>query len=129
MFQYPDPDALCSENCHCMLMACNVEDIPLSLSLTGSGYIRKTYNKLYRKGLSPFSMNGLRTAATTLYLRYIHIINAVKTAITAGVSQRTLRADFRAATANVTPISMAKRYSIGNPNRTGVTIPAGYFQA
>lgn len=111
MLQYPDPDAPCSVNCHCMLTACNAKDVPLSLSLIGSGCIRKTYNKLYRKGLSPFSMNGLQTAATTLYLRYIHIKNAVEKAITAGVNESTLHADFRAAT--VTPMPMAKRYSIG----------------
>jgi hypothetical protein len=74
-------------------------------------------------------MNGLPTAASSLYRRCIHIINVVEIAIAAGTGKSIVYARSCAATANVTPIPVAKRYSIGSVNHTGVTIPAGYFQA
>lgn len=130
MFQYVDPDTPCRVKCHYLPPASNVMRIPLLLSHAELGYILKIYSEIYRKGIIyPFSMNRLPTAASTLYLRYIHIKNAVKNAIAAGAGKGIIYVGSHATTAKVNPIPAAKRYSIGELNRTGVTIPAGYFQA
>jgi hypothetical protein len=128
MFQYPDPDAPCRVNWHGRLLAGYAMDIPLSLSCVKSEYILKTYSRIYRKETSPFSMNGLRAAATTLYPGYILVGNVLTKAIAADTGRNTLRAGSDAM-ANLASIPMAKRYSIANQNRNGVTIPAGYLHA
>lgn len=128
MFQYPEPDARCRVNWHCRLIPGNAMDIPLSLSCVKPEYILKTYSRIYRKGISPFSMNGLQAAVTMLYPGYIHIGNMLKKAIAAGTGGAPLLAGADVM-ANVVSILMAKRYSIADLNRNGVTIPAGYLHA
>lgn len=104
-------------------------DIPLLLSCVKPEYILKTYSRIYRRGISPFSMSGLHAAAAImLYPGYIHIATVLKKAIAAGTGRIILRTGTDAM-ATVVSIPMAKRYSIGDLNRNGVTIPAGYLHA
>lgn len=103
-------------------------DIPLSLSCVMPDYILKTYRRIYRKGILPFSMHGLQAAATTLYPGYIQIGSMLKKAIAAETGGDILYPGSDAMV-NVVSIPMAKRYSIANQNRNGVTIPTGYLHA
>jgi hypothetical protein len=128
MLQYPDPDTPCGINWYCQLSAGNMMDIPLSLSCVMPDYILKTYRKIYRKGILPFSMHGLRAAATTLYPGYIQIGSMLEKAIAAEAGGDILYPGSHAMV-NVVSIPMAKRYSIGNQNRNGVTIPTGHLHA
>ncbi len=73
-------------------------------------------------------MHGLQAAAFMLYPGYILIENVLKKAIAARTGGNTLHTGSDAM-ATVVSIPMAERYSIGNLNRNGVTIPAGYLHA